>query len=216
MKKSFFIKYRYYLLIGVILIVTGIYFSYRYYFAKQDKPEFITPFLNVQSVWVDSLVENMSLEEKIGQLIMLENSKQSSVDVDLIKLWINKFYIGGLILESDSLKNQVLLTNKFQSYSKTPLLVGMQTTNAYADFLKDIISFPTALTIDAVSNDSLLDVFRNIIVQQNKLLGVHINFSVSIEKSKYNNDSLFEKRVLQKAMKFTSALQKEKNSCFAE
>ena len=210
MKKSFFIKYRYYLIIGVILIVTGFYFSYRYYFAKQDKPEFITPFLNVQSVWVDSLVENMSLEEKVGQLIMLENSKQSSVDVDSIKLWINKFFIGGLILESDSLKNQVLLTNKFQSYSKTPLLIGMQTKDAYADFLKDIISFPTALTIDAVSNDSLLDVFRNIIVQQNKLLGVHINFSVSIEKSKYNNDSLFEKRVLQKALKFTSALQKEK------
>ncbi|MCF8298204.1 MAG: serine hydrolase [Saprospiraceae bacterium] len=198
-------KHKKIVLITIAVIVIALVFLclYKIYFNKAKQLEFGSPFLNIKSAWVDSLVENMSLDEKIGQLIIIEQSKANNDDIELLKQWIQNYGIGGLRFETDSLKKQMQSINEFQALSKVPLLIQMQTAEAYAEFLKDIVQLPKGNTIDAISNDSLLDIYRNIIVQQNKLLGIHANLSIPISN---NRDSVY---FLRKTKKLCLELQQQ-------
>ena len=62
--------------------------------------------------------------------------------------------------------------------------------------MQDINQLPKGKTIDAVSNDSLLKIYRNIIIRQNKFLGIHVNLSLSVNNALSFNDSLSKTKKL--------------------
>src|SRR5690554_3804159 len=79
-----------------------------------------------QIQWVDSLYNQMSLDEKIGQLFMVAaySNKGQAHKQELIDL-IQKEAIGGMIFMQDDAQEQINMINKFQELSKFPLLIGM-------------------------------------------------------------------------------------------
>ena len=103
----------------IIVISAGVFVFYKMYFQKAEKHDFGVPFLNVKSAWVDSLVENMSIEEKIGQLIIIHNTKTKNADIDSIKHWIKNYGIGGLRFQTDSLSKQLKFVNDHHLTSST-------------------------------------------------------------------------------------------------
>ncbi len=79
-----------------------------------------------QNSWVDSVYNQMTIEEKVGQLIIVfTDSKPSEEEPERIESLINDQHIGGLLFSVGSPKRQLELTRRYQASSKIPVLMTM-------------------------------------------------------------------------------------------
>lgn len=76
--------------------------------------------------WADSVLHQMSLDEKIGQLFMIAaySNKNENYENELEKQ-IRQYHVGGLIFFQGKPTQQVKLTNRYQKAAKYPLMIGM-------------------------------------------------------------------------------------------
>ena len=142
---------------------------------KPDIEELEIEFLNVNSAWADSIISEMSLEEKVGQIIFLSKEKGFSEE-DSINIFVEKYNIGGATISDDSLNNYVNLVNNLQYKSRIPLFVGLASNNLSLDFIKDIVQYPSQKSIFSVADDSLQIKFAKLVAEQNRKLGINVNF----------------------------------------
>ena len=136
------------------------------------------PFLGYQSNWVDSLMNNMNMEEKIGQLIMVAGytNESSANETELIRL-IREYHIGGVCFFQGGPVRQAKLTNYLQENSKIPLLIAMDAEWGLAMRLDSTIKYPRQMMLGAIRNEKLIYNMATDLAQQLKRLGVHMNFA---------------------------------------
>jgi beta-glucosidase-like glycosyl hydrolase/CubicO group peptidase (beta-lactamase class C family) len=135
-----------------------------------------------QKIWVDSLYNNMSLEERIGQLFMVQAfSNQGEAHEAQIAKLIKDQHIGGLIYSNGGPVRQAKLNNSFQAASKIPLLIGMDAEWGLSMRLDSTYAFPWNMTLGAISNDSLIEQTGRQIGEHCKRLGVHFNFAPVVD-----------------------------------
>jgi beta-N-acetylhexosaminidase len=139
-----------------------------------DKRDFVSN----QFLWADSLLNGMSLEEKVGQLFMIETySNKSQRYYQSIQEKIQKYHLGGLIFFQGTAPVQARLTNEYQALSKTPLFIGMDAEWGLGMRLENTTSFPKQITLGAIKDNSLIEKMGEEIGWEMKRLGVHINFA---------------------------------------
>ena len=96
-----------------------------------------------QEVWVDSIYNSLSIDQKIGQLFTIwVATKQGPEKMDEVSSIIKKNHLGGLIFSLGNINDQAKYTNEFQSISKVPLLIGMDAEWGIGMRLDDAFSFP--------------------------------------------------------------------------
>ena len=73
--------------------------------------------------WADSILHQMSLDEKIGQLFMIAaySNKNENYENELEKQ-IRQYHVGGLIFFQGKPTQQIKLTNRYQKAAKYPLM----------------------------------------------------------------------------------------------
>jgi len=132
--------------------------------------------------WVDSVFKTLSKEEQIGQLFMVAaySNKGSSHQQSIEKL-IKRYNIGGLLFLQGGPNRQAILTNKFQSISKTPLLIAMDAEWGLGMRLDSTISYPRQMTLGAIVDDQQVYEMGLEIGRQMSRLGVHINFAPVVD-----------------------------------
>jgi len=135
--------------------------------------------------WVDSVYSSLSLEEKVAQLFINWVSPEQS-DFEQIRKLVEKDKIGGLIFSIGTTKSHIDWLNKFQSLSKTPLLVSMDAEWGPSQRLSDVFAHPWNMTLGAIQDNSLVREISKRMAEQNKALGIHYNFSPSVD---VNNNS---------------------------
>jgi len=139
-------------------------------------------FYNTSGQWADSVLNSMSLDEKIGQLFMVaaySNRNQAHVN-ELAKL-IEAYKIGGLIFFQGGPLRQAHITNELQAKSDIPLWIGMDLEWGLAMRLDSTIKYPRQMTLGALENDSLIYAMGYEIGRQCKRLGIHINFAPVVD-----------------------------------
>ncbi|MEX0290757.1 MAG: glycoside hydrolase family 3 N-terminal domain-containing protein [Flavobacteriaceae bacterium] len=135
-----------------------------------------------QQKWVDTTYENMTPEERIGQLfIVMVASNDTEANTDKIKSQIEQHNIGGVIFSKGGPVQQAVLTNEYQAASKTPLLVGMDAEWGLAMRLDSTYAFPWNMTLGAIRDSSIVEKVGYRIGSHAKRLGVHINFAPDID-----------------------------------
>jgi beta-glucosidase-like glycosyl hydrolase len=128
-----------------------------------------------QKQWVDSLYNAMTLEEKIGQLFMVDVfSREPRNDIDDL---IEKYHIGGIIFSKGGPQRQANLTNEYQSKAKYPLMIAMDAEWGLAMRLDSTYAFPWNMTLGAIKNPETVKDVAKQIAEHCKALGVHINFA---------------------------------------
>ena len=138
--------------------------------------------------WVDSLMNKLTLEEKIGQLFMVAAySNKDQQHIDEINYIIKKYNVGGLIFFQGGPGRQATLTNQYQSISQIPLLIAMDGEWGLGMRLDSTISYPRQMLLGAVQNDSIIYQMGYDIGKQMQRLGVHINFAPVVD---VNNNPL--------------------------
>ncbi|MEK9755702.1 MAG: glycoside hydrolase family 3 N-terminal domain-containing protein [Bacteroidota bacterium] len=140
---------------------------------------------NNQKKWVDSVYSSLTLEEKVGQLFINWVSPERS-NFDEIKELIVKDKIGGLIFSIGTTSSHIEWLNKFQSLSKTPLLITMDAEWGPSQRLSDVFAHPWNMTLGAIEDNSLVQEISKRMAEQNKALGINYNFSPSVD---VNNNS---------------------------
>lgn len=146
----------------------------------------IDPLLSKDSIaqytWVERHYENMSIDERIGQLFMvLAASEQDEQATTKIKELIAEHQLGGVIFSKGGPIRQARLTNEYQSVSKIPLLVGMDAEWGLSMRLDSTYAFPWNMTLGAIQNDSMVEEVGHRIGVHAKRLGVHINFAPDVD-----------------------------------
>ena len=171
-----------------------------------------------QDRWVDSIMRTMNIDQKIGQLFMVAaySNKDAEHEKFIMNL-ITKHHIGALIFFQDQAVKQVELTNKYQSLSKVPLLIGIDGEWGLSMRLKNTVKFPYNMALGAIRNDKLLYDMGQYMGRHMKREGVHINFApvVDVNTNPKNpvigNRSYGESKenVTRKAIAFTKGLQSQ-------
>ncbi|PLX19740.1 MAG: hypothetical protein C0597_04950, partial [Marinilabiliales bacterium] len=145
-------------------------------------------FKNDQDHWVDSLMNELSLEEKIGQLFMVAAySNKDQQHIDEISYIIKKHKVGGLIFFQGGPGRQANLTNKYQTLSEIPLLIAIDGEWGLGMRLDSTLNYPRQMMLGAIQHDSLIYQMGYDIGEQMKRLGVHINFAPVVD---VNNNPL--------------------------
>jgi len=136
------------------------------------------PFLFSDSAWVDSIIANMDLDEKIGQLLMIQaySNRGPSHLEELVKQ-VSRYGIGGVIFFQGSAEKQTSMINKLQAVSEIPLLIAMDAEWGPAMRLENLPSYPRQMQLGAIQNDTLIFEMGKDIAKQLKDLGVHMNFA---------------------------------------
>ena len=169
-----------------------------------------------QKKWVDNIYDNMSLEEKVGQLFMVRAfSNQGLAHENTISQLITNYHIGGLIYSTGGPVKQAKLNNLYQATSKTPLLIGMDAEWGLGMRLDSTYSFPWNMTLGAVKNNQLIEQVGRQVGEHCKRIGVHFNFApvVDINTNPKNpiigNRSFGEDRdnVTEKSLAFMKGMQ---------
>ena len=92
---------------------------------KSERKNFFPETL-AETHWVDSIYNQMTFEEKVGQLFMVAAySNKDTIHTNAIEKLIKDYKIGGLIFFQGGPGRQARLTNKYQSLSKVPLFIGI-------------------------------------------------------------------------------------------
>ncbi|MCL6266255.1 glycoside hydrolase family 3 N-terminal domain-containing protein [Flagellimonas myxillae] len=135
-----------------------------------------------QKAWVDTQYNNMTLEERIGQLFMVSTtSKKGSSSEEKIKELIKQHHIGGVVFLPGGPGRQAKMTNDFQSVSKTPLLIALDAEWGLAMRLDSTYAFPWNMTLGAIKDSCIVEKIGYQIGKQAKRLGVHINFAPDLD-----------------------------------
>lgn len=136
----------------------------------------------LQQQWVEHQYNNMSLDQRIGQLFMVSiASDQNKAATDRIKDLISTHEIGGVIFSKGGPVRQALLCNDYQSASKLPLLIGMDAEWGLSMRLDSTYAFPWNMTLGAISDNTVVEKVGRQIGKHAKRLGVHINFAPDID-----------------------------------
>ncbi|MBT8317966.1 MAG: beta-N-acetylglucosaminidase, partial [Lutibacter sp.] len=197
------------LIASILLFLTTSY-------AQQHEP-LITIDAENQHKWVDSIMNRLSIDQKIGQLFMIQAySNKDKKHTAYIKRMIKKYHIGGLIFMQGTPKKQVELTNSYQAASKIPLLIGFDGEWGLDMRLKNAFRYPWNMTLGAVQNNKLIEQFGEQLGKHCKRVGIHINFApvVDINTNPINpiigNRSFGENKynVTEKAIAFTNGMQR--------
>lgn len=135
-----------------------------------------------QQLWVNNTYNQMSLQEKVGQLFMVGVfSSHSRKDTDKVKKLIEEQQIGGVIFSKGGPRRQAKLTNEYQALSRIPLLIGMDAEWGLAMRLDSTFALPWNMTLGAVQSLELIEEAGASISRHSSRLGVHINFAPVID-----------------------------------
>ncbi|WP_281848003.1 glycoside hydrolase family 3 N-terminal domain-containing protein [Olleya namhaensis] len=183
----------------------------------QDTPD---PLLDkdpiAQKQWVDDLYDAMTLEEKIGQLYMVQVfSNQSEIEKSNVINLIRDNKIGGVIYSKGGPVRQAKLNNELQAVSKVPLLVGIDAEWGLSMRLDSTYAFPWNMTLGAIQNNQLIEQTARQLGEHCKRIGVHFNFAPVVDINTNPNNPIIGNRsfgedrdnVTEKALAFMKGMQ---------
>ncbi len=171
-----------------------------------------------QERWVDSILTKMTIDQKVGQLFMINAYSNRDAKHELfIDRLIKKYKIGGLIFFQGTPDKQAKMTNRFQAISEIPLMIGFDGEWGLDMRLDNTYRFPWNMTLGAIQNTKLIKSFGQRLGKHAKRLGIHINFAPVVDVNINPKNPIIGNRsfgeipenVAEKAIAFTKGMQSE-------
>ena len=151
--------------------------------SKIPKPPKQPPYMMMASPWADSLMQSMSLDQKIGQLFMVAANGRDNDEAYylMIDSLIENYSLGGLIYFQSEPHQHNLLVNRFQSRSNIPMMNGIDGEWGLSMRIDSLNAFPWNMTLGAIQNEELLYEMGVAIAQECKTMGIHFNFTPVVD-----------------------------------
>ncbi|MCC7504469.1 MAG: beta-N-acetylhexosaminidase, partial [Saprospiraceae bacterium] len=133
-----------------------------------------------EALWVDSVFNTLSEEERLGQLFMIRAHSDKGPEFEQqVEDIVRKYHVGGLCFFQGTPERQAELTNRYQALSDhLPLMISMDAEWGLGMRLKDgTISYPKQIMLGAIHDNRLIYEMGREIAVQCRRLGVHLNFA---------------------------------------
>lgn len=128
--------------------------------------------------WVDSVLNKLSLKERIGQLFIYTIApQQDKRNKELLRKVVEDYKVGGLLFSGGLMQNQVALTNEAQRMADVPLMITFDGEWGLSMRLRGTPVFPRNMVLGCVRNDSLLYEYGREMARQCREMGVQVNFA---------------------------------------
>ncbi|MFC3879032.1 glycoside hydrolase family 3 N-terminal domain-containing protein [Algoriphagus namhaensis] len=169
-----------------------------------------------QILWVDSVFQDLSFDEKLGQLFMVAAySNQGDQHVQEIRKMVREENLGGLIFFQGGPNRQARLTNLYQAEAKTPLFIAMDAEWGLGMRFDSIPDYPKAMTLGAIQDEKLIYAMGEEMARQFKEMDMHINFGPVVDVNSNPNNPVIGYRafgenkveVAKKAVAYVKGLQ---------
>ena len=149
--------------------------------AKSERKNYF-PETASENKWVDSVYNQMSFDQKVGQLFMVAaySNKDEAHCLEIEKL-ITESKVGGLIFFQGGPHRQSNLTNRYQSISKVPLFIGIDAEWGLSMRLDSTYRYPWNMTLGAVRDLRLIKKVGENMADESNRLGIHFNFAPVID-----------------------------------
>ena len=152
------------------------------------------------SAWADSVLQSLTPEEKIAQLIMV---RLSSIDLrtrivsfydTTVERDIQKFNIGGICLFQGAPVKQAALINKFQAMAKTPILMAIDGETGVGMRLDSVVPLPKMMMLGALRDSSIAFRYGQWVAEQCKQMGLQVNFAPVADVNNNPNNPVINDR----------------------
>ena len=137
-----------------------------------------SPPADYSTPWVDSVFTSLTLEQRIGQLFIIEvHSDQGQRYNDRIGRLLSDNNIGGIVFFKGGPQSQLRLTNQWQRQVAVPMFISMDAEWGLSMRLDSTPSFPRQITLGAITNERLIYELGLEMGWQFRRMGMHINYS---------------------------------------
>ena len=152
-------------------------------------------FLEDDYQWADSIMATLSPQQRIAQLFMVAAySNKTETHVAEISKLVKDYGIGGLIFFQGGPVRESILTNKYQSEAKVPLMISIDGEWGLSMRLDSTVVFPKQMTLGAIRNDSLIYEMGQEIAEQCKRIGIHVNLAPVVDVNNNPNNPVINYR----------------------
>ena len=132
--------------------------------------------------YADSLYQQLSLDEKIGQLyIVALYNNRGEEEIQKIRNLVEKEKIGGLILMQDDAEKHINLLNEFQGKSRIKMMIGIDGEWGLFQRFSAAHKFPWAMTLGAIQDNPLIYEMTSKIAEDCKRLGIYWDFAPVVD-----------------------------------
>lgn len=132
--------------------------------------------------YADSLYQQLSLDEKIGQLyIVALYNNRGEEEIQKIRNLVEKEKIGGLILMQDNAEKHIQLLNEFQGKSRVKMMIGIDGEWGLFQRFPAAHKFPWAMTLGAIQDNSLIYEMTSKIAEDCKRMGIYWDFAPVVD-----------------------------------
>ncbi len=138
------------------------------------------PYMQVDVQWADSILQTMTVDEKIAQLLVVDSDGRKEGQADLLIRLAGEGHLGGVILSNYSVEEYLLLLDQLQNESPITLLNGTHEAAALNNKFTDTPAFPLPATLGAIKSDSIHQRLLDLYVRQISMLGVNFCFAPSV------------------------------------
>ncbi len=148
------------------------------------------PFLQLEGSKADSLLQEMTMEEKIGQLFIWAPAQGLATSRDSLFDFVANGQIGGLLLQQIPLDSFLSITDSCHNLAERSLLIGSEEKVVLNNQFSDTYPYPKAATLSTLFRDSLVKSLEDLYVEQCQALGINFCFAPSLHQNT-KADSIF-------------------------
>ncbi|MFU8845113.1 MAG: glycoside hydrolase family 3 N-terminal domain-containing protein, partial [Bacteroidales bacterium] len=128
---------------------------------------------STKEAWVDSVMNSLTLDEKIAQLMMVRAySNKDEIHYGTIEKLVSDYNIGGLCFFQGGPARQASLTNRYQGKAKTPMLIALDAEWGLGMRLDSTLSYPRQMMLGAMDEPHMIYRMGADIAQQLRRIGV--------------------------------------------
>lgn len=158
-------------------------------------------------------IKNMTLDEKIGQMVICGIDEFTNNDHS--KQLIEKYHVGGFILLGQNIENtnqtltliNSLKESNIDSGSKIPLFIGVDQEGGRIDRMpKEFKRLPTNKTIGAINNTTFSYSIGKILGQEAKSFGFNVDFAPVLDINSNSKNPVIGDRSFGPSPKVVAAL----------
>ncbi|PCJ82306.1 MAG: hypothetical protein COA49_02060 [Bacteroidetes bacterium] len=145
---------------------------------KVEEPEF----LSIRTEWVDSILDTLTMEEQVAQLLMVPvYSRSDTSGWSEAESWVRDLGLGGVICMQGGPENQRNRITRLQDLSAIPLMVASDAEWGLGMRLDSTRSFPRALTLGATGDADLVRRFGRAVGISLRNTGITVNFAPVVD-----------------------------------
>lgn len=146
------------------------------FFSASETPLPGPPLREPDLVWVENSLASMTLDQKIGQLIITSYHTSG-------ESLINQYKVGGFIFlgNNQNAANIVATVNRLQNYSPFPLWFAIDSEAGLGARVANATIFPLIMAFGAADDAFLTELCGRITARESRTLGIQISFGPVVD-----------------------------------